>query len=201
RLWRARDAAADALARSDDSTTTEQPRALISPELRGVLASLLLAWAGAWWFTGGAVEILMQAPTRYELAWLLGFVAATTLAATFIAVRLEWRRIDWLSLAAWPAALLCFGRVFDGSAAPSSGFGVLGWPALFAALYAFLRLRERRWPLAVDVLHAAALWLATALLVVEAVRRFDAAADGVWPLVAGIVTAAVIVAAIPFLRG
>src|SRR5690606_10779426 len=118
-----------------------------------------------------------------------------------IAVRLGWQRIDWLSLAAWPAALLCFGRVFDGSAAPSSGFGLLGWLAPFAALCAFFRLRTARWPPAVAVLHAAASWLATALPRGEAVRRVDAAADGVWPLVAGIVTAAVMVAAIPFLRG
>src|SRR5690606_18084758 len=100
----------------------------------------------------------------------------------------------------WPAALLCFGGVLDGVSAPSAGVGALGWGVLLAALYVYLRTRERRWPFAIGLLHVGAYWLAAALLVLEAVRRVDAIANGAWPLAAGIAVAAAAVVAAPLLR-
>jgi uncharacterized membrane protein len=143
---------------------------------------------------------MVQAPDRFVLAWLLAFVAATTLAATWVALRLAWQRMDWLALAAWPAAFLCFAMAAFAAPAPSANFGALGWASLLAALYAYLRVREQRWPITVGLLHVGAFWLVSALLVLEAVRRVGAVADGAWPLASGIAVAALAVAAVPVLR-
>jgi uncharacterized membrane protein len=145
------------------------------------LAVALLAWAAAWWFFGGFMEVARSVPSGAEFAALLVFAAATTLLAPLIGVRIAWPRLDWLGLALWPAAAFLAAVAALSFSHPAEDFGWVAWPAVVVSMLWFLRAREPRFPRLAGALHIGAYWLAIALVAWEAHWLADRALDGIWP--------------------
>ncbi|HJR68525.1 MAG TPA: DUF2339 domain-containing protein, partial [Gammaproteobacteria bacterium] len=74
--------------------------------LGGVLATLLFLWGGGWWLYGGLSEIDEWVASSDRLAAALLFVAGTAVAATWLAPRIDWPRLEWLAVVLWPFAVL-----------------------------------------------------------------------------------------------
>jgi uncharacterized membrane protein len=149
--------------------------------LARAIAVVLFGWAGIWWYAAGFLELDRHVGSDAELMAMLVFVAATAVLAMRLAARVDWPRLDWLGLAAWPFAAF-FGFVaFVELAHPAEEYGWVAWPAVVAAMLWFLREREAQFPRLRGALHAVGYWLVAGLVVWEAHWLVDRVTDGIWP--------------------
>jgi uncharacterized membrane protein len=173
-------------------------RDLLPSRVRGALAILALLWGGAWWFYAGLTELDRHLGFDRLFAAVLVFTGATTVTAALAARRVDWPRLGWLGLAAWPIALLALPYallVFDH---PAEDYGAVAWAALIGAMAWYLRLRETDGPAVLHaVLHAFGYWLVAGLLAWEAhwLVASVVRAGGAWPMSAAIAVATAGVAA------
>jgi uncharacterized membrane protein len=173
----------------------ERPQpALLPAKLHGFLAGAGLLWAAAWWFGGANAELDRWLRDDAMPAALLLFVAGTVAGVLAVARRIDWPRLDWLALAAWPAAGLAAAVVVLTFDHPAQHWGFLAWPAVVAAMLALLRLREARFPRLESGLHATTYWLVAGLVVWQAHWLVAQAAGEVWPMTAALATGAVLLA-------
>ena len=179
---------------------------------------LVLAWATAWWLTGGLVEIGSQIPEHWLPASLV-FVVASSAAAVAAARPLRWPHLDVLGLLVPPALVGALIVALAAQDHPLDRFGWAAWPVSMAIFYGCLGRREpalgmlaarlhsvrhgdapeagtSRGPVPLAAwLHAAGFWMVTVIVVVEVLWQLDQVAEGIWPLVVTAAAAMVLAAA------
>lgn len=157
-------------------------------------AAAYLVWGAVWWLTAGLLEIDRHVPARFEPDLAMMFVALTALAATFVAPRLEWPRLNAVGFLAAGAIVLVALFSPLSHPHPLGRLGWAAWPLLLGAHYVFLRLRERHFDDKVyRAAHVASYWAIAWLLALEAGWITERAANGVWPAAAMLAAVAVLV--------
>jgi uncharacterized membrane protein len=173
----------------------ERPQpALLPAKLHAFLAGAGLLWAGSWWLGGATAELDRWLGNDAMLAAFLLFVAATVAGVLAVGRRIDWPRLDWLALAAWPAGGLGAAVAVLAFDHPAEHLGFLAWPAVLAAMLASLRFREARFPRLEGALHATTYWLVVGLVAWQAHWLVEQAAGGVWPMAAALAAGATLVA-------
>jgi uncharacterized membrane protein len=140
-------------------------------------------WGTVWWLFGGSAEISRSAP-----AWVLGLVLIYV-AGTSGMLALVGRRFAWPTARRIALYLPAFGAFIGALIAldahhPFAEAGVLGWAAVFIALYWNLHRAEREDlvnVMALRALHAAAAWALVVVNAWDATWQVDLHAAGVWP--------------------
>ncbi len=158
---------------------------------------LPVGWGLMWWLAatlGESMRVLQaNAQTAYQPAATLAVVLLTSVLASIVAARRDWRQLGQATLATLPglviAALGAIGSALVASphAAywPSSALGWLAWPLAFVWHLRLLRVQPR-WatPQTLGYFHVAGLWLFMLLAARECqaqLGRFGAAYSS-WPL-------------------
>lgn len=151
-----------------------------------VSGHLLLAWGLLWWLAGGLGEIERQVATDHAAGAVLLFLGLSSLACDLTRKRLDWPAMALPTLALLPMLYLCALAGAGGGLNPLAEGGWFGWPAAFCVSYLLLYRNDHREPRLLGPLHAATLWLLTAILTLEAAWRLDQwpAASPVWSLAA-----------------
>lgn len=145
----------------------------------------LFAWGLLWWFGAGAMEVQRHvAPGFLQGAQLL-FIAASSTLGSFLAGRLPWPLLRWPALGLLPLLTGVFLVGYTYLPHPFAQGGMFGWPVALLLLYRILFKQDQMPTEVLPPAHAAALWLATAVLTVEGAWQLDRLVDGasVWPLV------------------
>ncbi|MFA7537178.1 MAG: DUF2339 domain-containing protein [Desulfuromonadales bacterium] len=159
------------------------------------LGVLLFVWGMLWWFGGGGMEIKRQVPASFLQGGLLLFAAFSAALCSLLQRRLAWPLLSWAALALLPLAAALFLSGCGRLPHPLAQGGAVGWPVTLLLLYLILHRQEHVGGELLRPLHAAVLWLATAVLTVESAWCIDRLVDGagVWPLIAwGVVPALVL---------
>ncbi len=160
------------------------------------LAVVLFAWGMLWWLAAGLIEIdrYVKGPPASDASLL--FFAGTALAFGFLHARVAWRLARYPALALLPVAALVAVLVAGAAVKPHplAGLGWLAWPAVFAVHLWVIRRFEGTGAPAIEVLHAAGLWLLAALGAWELAWWIDHAVqgEGVWPLIAWVIVPGVL---------
>jgi len=169
-------------------------------EYEWTLSGLLFFWGLLWWCIGGFGELGQHIDKPYRLSAALVFATLTALLSSEIASRARMRVAMAAALALLPAML--FFALWAGSS-QSHAFaygGWASWPLAFAGLYFILRRQDGVAPPGLaNLLHAAALWLGTALLSWEVawVISRTVGNSGAWSSIAWGVVPALVLAASP----
>ena len=166
-------------------------RSRLSAKTQMVWTYIALGWGMVWWYWAGGLGIDQFAAEMAGSAWLF-VVAASAIGAVLVSRAVRWQRFDAVGLVLLPAMVmqLPFGLGIATEQHPLGDFGWLAWPCAFGALFAFLRFRETGYPMLAPFLHVGAYWILAFLLGSEARWLVGTVADGDWPLVAAVVTAA-----------
>lgn len=161
-----------------------------------------LGWGMVWWYWAGGTGISEFAAEATRSAWL-GFVAVSAIGAMLVARAVSWQRFDAVGLVLLPVMLmnLPVGLGLVAEQHPLGDFGWLAWPCAFGAQFAFLRYREAGYLMLAPFLHVGAYWTLAFLIANEARWVVGIVADGDWPLVAAVVSAAVLAWATGAVRG
>jgi uncharacterized membrane protein len=152
------------------------------------LAAAAFWWGLAWWAVGGLAEIERHALARYAADLALLFLTGSALAFGWLRGRIDWRLALYPALALVPVVALVAGAGLMPPAKPHplAALGVAAWPLAFAAHLWLMRRFDKQELPALDVLHAAGLWLLAALSAWEVGWQIDRMVQGasVWRLVA-----------------
>jgi uncharacterized membrane protein len=152
-----------------------------------VAAGPMLALATLWWLAGAIVEIHHHVSGPSPENAILMLVAVSAAAAFLLAPVLHWPRLNTLGLLAAPAMVIAALLVWLTQGTVTDHLGWLAWPMVLAAHYAFLRLRENRFPQLQSALHVSGYWVIASLIARELAQRLAFAADA-W-MVAAILVA------------
>ena len=167
------------------------------------LSGLLFLWGLLWWCAGGLSELPQHVAAEYRMPASLVFATFTAVVSGIMASRARMRIALLPALALLPVmvlyALWAAGTVHH----PLAQGGSIAWPLAFLGLYVILRQHDA----AVDepltnTLHAAGLWLLTALASWELAWAIGqtAASSGAWSIAAWGVVPAVVLALLPAAR-
>lgn len=157
----------------------------------------LLAWGVAWWVGNAVVEIDQQLRQPHLAHALLVLAALTTSAFALLAQKIAWREARVPALA-MPLAL-GFALLVDTVALthPFKGWGAPAWLVAGVAWAWCQRVNESpRWPRAMGLLHAVAVWGLALVATLEVAYWIDRAVEGraSWPLIAHLLVPAMLVA-------
>ncbi|MDQ2076109.1 DUF2339 domain-containing protein [Marinimicrobium sp. ABcell2] len=158
------------------------------PSLRS-LAPVMLLWGLGWWLTNGVLELVEFAPSGYRWGSLLCLFAVTAAALGAAEAKLNWQQLRYTPVVLFGLMVLLSIASIQGFEHPLSDFGLVGWPALFAALYGLLYLQDKIHHLPAKVLatlHAGAWWLVALIFGVEFYWLVESRYElgGSWPVVA-----------------
>ena len=173
----------------------------LSAKAQAVWTYIALCWGMVWWYWAGGLGIFefVEDSTRSAC---LGFVAISAIGAMLVSGALRWQRLDAVGLVLLPVMVMHLpfelGIVAE---RPLGDFGWLAWPCAFAAQFAFLRYREEGYALCAPFMHVGAYWVLAFLLASEARWLVGTVANGEWPLVAAVVSAAALAWATGVARG
>lgn len=168
------------------------------------LAALLFLWGLVWWCAGGLSELQQYFAGPYRLPSSLVFAAFSAVVSAIMASRARMRIALLPAFGLLPvmvlSALWAAGTVHH----PFAQGGGIAWPLAFLGLYFILRQHDEApgTPLT-NTLHAASLWLLTALVSWELAWAIGqmAGTDGAWSIVAwGIVPVGVLALLPPAVR-
>jgi uncharacterized membrane protein len=155
------------------------------------LSVALFVWGLRRWLAAGLSEIDHQVAQRHASDAALLFFTASAAAFGFLHARIDWRLAKYPALGLLPiVALLALAQGAESwKQHPLAALGWLSWPALFATHLWLLRRFEGSAPSALDLLHAAGLWLLAALGAWEVAWWIDhgVEGEGVWPLIAWVI--------------
>lgn len=143
---------------------------------------LPVGWGLLWWLVamlGESSRVLSLHELSADVpAAVVGIVAATSLLASLVAARRDWRQLGQATLATLPGwiaaavAAITAGPTFV-DYVPSAALGWLAWPLALAWLVRLLRAQQRWFPRAwLEPLHVVGLWFFLLL----------AAREGQWQL-------------------
>lgn len=165
----------------------------LSAKTQVVWTYIALAWGMVWWYWAGSVGILEFLDESTRSAYL-GFVAASAIGAMLVSKALRWRRLDAVGLVLLPVMVmhLPFGLGIVAEQHPLGNLGWLAWPGAFGVQLAYLRYREAGYPMLAPLLHVVTYWVLAFLVASEARWLVGTVADGAWPFVAAVVSAAVL---------
>jgi uncharacterized membrane protein len=131
-------------------------------ETGAALSSLALVWGLAWWYGAGSNEIFAHAGHRDRLAALLFLVTATSAALAWLRSRLDWADLRYPPLLLLPFTVYAAVIGYFGGLVPHAfaRWGVVAWPAAFAAHLWLLRRLEEDLPAPVlRWWHSIGLWV------------------------------------------
>jgi uncharacterized membrane protein len=121
------------------------------------MSRVMLAWSAFWWFvpvlhafSGWAVLKLPQesATSLPDHAWppmYFACAAVSALGFAFMARKLAWASLRWLSLASWFALVGITLNILGLLYSPSQGLGATEWTC-FATVWAISEIMLRLWP-------------------------------------------------------
>ena len=154
---------------------------------------LMLAWALAWWFGNGLMEIEAFLPPRFEVLAILLFVAGSAGVLGWLEGRLPWSSLRLTVLGQAAALLLVAMGVLTIADHPFENANLLGWMAFYGVYAVLLMQRDHRksdeLETVLPALHALGVWVLVLLLTLEAqwwVTRWTESLSA-WTLVALIV--------------
>ncbi|HKJ25022.1 MAG TPA: DUF2339 domain-containing protein, partial [Myxococcota bacterium] len=157
----------------------------------------LAAWGLLWWLGGAVADVDQFVETRFEIAALLFFTAATALGQELAGARLGWTPGRWLALWCLPAGFLWLGLAMATQPHLLANGGAVAWPLLVATAYGVLgRLEPARLP-GVGAAYVAAFSLVALVVPIAAFGLADEVGrlSGDWPLAAfGVALAALLLA-------
>ena len=174
----------------------------LSAKTQMVWTYIALGWGMVWWYWAGGLGIDEFAADTPRSAWL-GVVAVSAIGAMLVARTVRWQRFDAMGLLLLPVMVmqLPIGLGIVAEQHPLGDYGWLAWPCAFAAQFAFLRYREEGYPLFAPFMHVGTYWVLAFLMASEARWLVGTVADGEWPLVAAVVSAAALAWATGVARG
>ncbi|MDE0037373.1 MAG: DUF2339 domain-containing protein [Gammaproteobacteria bacterium] len=165
----------------------------LSPQLRLLWTQVAQGMAIIWWSWSGVREVV-RFVDELTVGACLGFAAVSVIAAMSVAKAVRWQRLNDVGLTLLPAMVLLvlsdLAILTDGH--PLGNFTWLAWPFAFGVQYAYLRYRETGYPDLAPVWHVGTYWVLALLVVSEARWLVGTVADGEWPLVAAVVSAAIL---------
>lgn len=164
------------------------------------LAALLFLWGLVWWCAGGLSELRQYFAGPYRLPSSLVFAAFSAVVSGIMASRARMRIALLPAFGLLPvmvlSALWAAGTVHH----PLAQGGGIAWPLAFLGLYFILRQHDGApgTPLT-NTLHAASLWLLTALVSWELAWAIGqvAGTGGAWSIVARGIVPVVVLALLP----
>jgi uncharacterized membrane protein len=152
-----------------------------------VIANFLFAWGVGWWALGAAHEIGDHVSSSYQVhAWTL-FCTASCLVFSQLHQRIAWHAARYVALALLPLlAMSAVASIASLDAHPFAHLGYVAWPAALVAHVLILRWHEAPASTYQYWVHAAGVWLWTALASCELAWAIDQIVQGetVWPLIA-----------------
>jgi uncharacterized membrane protein len=172
----------------------EQNRGRLRAE-EGTLATVLLVWGALWWYGGGIHEVLRQVALADRGPAVLIFVAASSVAFSFLATLTRWPTVRWLWLLLYPAMVGLVLVELERSSHPFAGIGAVAWIGAFAVHFALLARHAADPRPLLEWLHAAGVWLGAVVGAREVGWLIDTAVEGkrVWPAISwAIVPAAIL---------
>lgn len=111
--------------------------------LAAIPAELPALWGGLWWFVTGLGEIDRQASGVAEVAWGLGFVAASVGALDALGVRWRWPALRHATLLLPFALVIGALQTIDRAGHPLAGAVAVLLPLALAVHYLLLRRHEQ----------------------------------------------------------
>jgi uncharacterized membrane protein len=171
-------------------------------QVERALGHLLFAWGIGWWAIGGLHEIEEHVASRDAVpTWVL-YCTGTCLLFGQLHKRIAWGDARFVALALLP--LLATGALASlvSDPHPLARLGAIAWPLALVAHVIVLRVHEDRASRYQFWVHAAGVWLWTALATWELAWWIDRLVEGgtVWPLIACAVVPCAVLAFLP-LRG
>ena len=150
------------------------------------MAIILWSWTG--------VREIVRLADELTVSVCLGFAAASAMAAMVVSRVVRWQRLNDVGLMLLPAmvvlAILDLDILAEGH--PLGDLTWLAWPCAFGAQYAFLRYRETGYADLAPFWHVGTYWVLAWLVASETRWLVGTVADGEWPLVAAVVSAAML---------
>lgn len=145
----------------------EAPGALGNFSLLG-LAQLLLVWGAAWWALALSSEVLRFVGPEWQSAALLGLLALSMAAASFLAPRARWPELALLCSLLIPLAVVVLLYAWHLHYHPAAQFGWLAWALLFVVHFWSLRRLVEQLPAgALSAAHVLGCWLLLGVLALE----------------------------------
>ncbi len=159
-------------------------RERISPWEHGAMVGLFILGL-LWWVAGGLHEIDRHLPWGHQAGAVLLFFAASAAALSSLRWRLAWPLCRWPALALLPLCWLLLLGLSLGYGHPFTMGGGYGWPLALLLLYRIFHQQDETLHGGWEPLHAAALWLVTAVITVEVSWQVHelVAGSGVWSLI------------------
>lgn len=178
-----------------------QVRKWAGHEKRGQLATfvaqVLAVWGMAWWFGGGADQVLSSAPQAYKVIGLVAFSSLSGAMGEWLGVRLGWFTLRAPLAFLLPVTLLLALLQLDGSPHHFASGGWAVWPLALAAHYWMAHRFDReqetptRWQ---RLRHAGGLWLVALLFAWFAGWAASQWAEAdTWPTVAVLIVLALLI--------
>ena len=163
----------------------ERHRQRLRPE-EGPLLYVLLAWGALWWYGGGIHEIVRHVAAPDRGPAVLMFVAASSVAFSFLSTWARWPTVRWLWLLLYPAMVFEVLLEAGQGVHPFAGLGAAGWFVAFAVHFGLLARHSGEQKPLLEWLHAAGVWLIALVGAREVGWLIDSAVQGrrVWPSIA-----------------
>ena len=117
-------------------------RDVVSARERTLLPGLL-AWGLAWWYGGGALEMMRALPSREEGNGVLAFVVGSVALALLLERAVRWRRLLWFGAGLLPAMAVAAALDWDAMRTTLRAYGWLVWPLAWLAQALVLHAVDR----------------------------------------------------------
>jgi uncharacterized membrane protein len=163
-----------------------------------VLSVVFLVWGALWWYGGGLHEIARHVARAYHPQAELMFVAASSIAFSFLAAACRWPNLRALCLLLYAGMAVQLVHEVGRGGHPFANLGAAAWGLAFVTHFWLLaRHGEEQRPLA-ERLHPAGLLVAAVVGAREVGWLIDAAVEGkrVWPAISWAIVPAALLAAL-----
>ena len=106
------------------------------------LVPLLMVWGLAWWYGGGALELVRALPARAEGNAMLAFAVASTVFALLLRHWLRWSRLAWFGAALLPVMAIVAFADWERMRTSLLVYGWLVWPLAWVTHWGVLRAAD-----------------------------------------------------------
>ena len=130
-----------ALAALGTAFVADRYRDVISGNERA-LVPLLIVWGLAWWYGGGALELVRALPARVEGNAVLAYVVGSTAFALLLRRWLHWSRLAWFGVALLPVMAIVAFADWERMRTSLLVYGWLIWPLAWATHWRVLRAAD-----------------------------------------------------------
>jgi uncharacterized membrane protein len=130
-----------ALAAIATAYVADRHRDLVSAKERSLLP-LIMAWAMAWWYGGGALELARALPARTEGNAILGYAVVSVACALVMSRVLHWPRLAWFGAGLLPVMAIVAFLDWERQRTALVAYGWLVWPVAWIVHWYVLRAAE-----------------------------------------------------------